>query len=897
MPYEDNPSLLKSTLDALTPGRFMRESFVTAERPPQRHAGPVSREKVTLGYALLFLVLGAAVAIVLAARPDEQASTLLPEGTYALEEAVDCLGRAGDQIVLSPSRPPERRLRVDGPGGADGVLRIRGATATGTTRCLDDSTVRLSLELEEVSEPPRIKGLLGRQPLELVRAQAAVVKRSGEETFGRLMLAIAAVLLAAKVVGAVIGRAGQPPVMGEVLAGILLGPTLLGWLLPNVKDYLFPADIVPLLTGASQIGLAFYMFLIGLELDPRLLRGRVGQAALISNASIVLPFSMGLVAAIPLFDFFDPPRDYEPFAVFMGVAMSITAFPVLARVLVERRLLKRPVGAMALACAAIDDVTAWTLLAFATALVGSGSGIHVLQVIGLAILFCIAMAFIARPLLGRLSSAYDEAGHIPVAWIGAIFTGVLVSAFVAQRIGIAAIFGAFVMGLIMPRRADLTHDLRTRVDSFVVTVLLPLFFVVTGLKTDVGSLDTAKLWLIALGLIGIAIFGKWVGAMAAARLTGFDLRESAALGALMNTRGLTELIVLNIALELDVITKPLFTMLVIMALVTTFMAAPALRLIDPRGILSAPPEEELREAVTVAGVAPERSILVAPLDAKNLEALLAVAVPLARSAPPRELILAELLRPPPSAIGLSAGERELRRAAAELEARRAALLGEGVPSRAAAFISADRGSDLVRLAAENEVDLVLVEGRRPLLGGEVPRGEVGTVLDKAVCDVAVLVERKGMPVVDADHPVVVPFGGAEHDWAALELGAWVAGVRGAAVRLVGTSGADDDRGDPSRALARAALAVQQLAGVSTQPVLVEPGREGLMRAAVDAGLLVVGLSDRWRQEGLGPLRLAIARTAPAPTIFVRRGQRPGALAPRDDMTRFTWSIVPAAAPR
>jgi Kef-type K+ transport system membrane component KefB len=621
---------------------------------------------------------------------------------------------------------------------------------------------------------------------------------------------------------------------------------------PEFKDYLFPSDIVRLLGGASQIGLAFYMFLIGLELDPKLLRGRVAQAALVSNASIVLPFAMGLCVAIPLFDFFDPDRSYVPFAVFMGVSMSITAFPVLARLLVERRLLRRPVGAMALACAAIDDVTAWTLLAFATAIVGSGSGIGALQVIALAILFCVVMAFVA------------------------------------------AIFGAFVMGLIMPRRADLTHDVRMRLDSFVVTVLLPLFFVVTGLRTDVGSLDSVTLWLITLGLVAIAVFGKWAGAMAAARLTGFDLRESAAIGALMNTRGLTELIVLNIGLELGVVTPTLFTMLVLMALVTTFMAAPALRLIDPRGILSAPAEEELREAAPVAATVPERSILVAPLDVKNLESLLAVAVPLARSTPRRELILAELLTPPPSAMGLSAGERELSQAAAELEARRAQLLEEGVPSRAVAFISADRGRDLVRLASENEVDLVLVEGRRPLLGGGVPRGEVGVVLDRAPSDAAVLVEREGTPVVDAEHPVVVPFGGAEHDWAALELGAWVAGVQGASVRLLGAAGEDGDRGDASRTLARAALAVQQLAGVSTQPVLAEPGREGLLRGAEGAGLLVIGLSDRWRKEGLGPLRLAIAETAPAPTIFVRRGERPGALAPRDDMTRFTWSLVPGS---
>jgi Kef-type K+ transport system membrane component KefB len=579
----------------------------------------------------------------------------------------------------------------------------------------------------------------------------------------------------------------------------------------------------------------------------------------------------------------------------------VTAFPVLARILIERRMLRRPVGALAMAGAAIDDVTAWSLLALATAFAGTGSTSTAVRVVALAALFSAAMLLVGRRLLGRLSTAYDEAGHLPAAWIGIIFVGILLSAYTSQLIGIAPIFGAFVMGVIMPRRADLTEDVTRRLEDFVVTVLLPLFFVVTGLRTEIGLIDRPQLWALTALLILVAIVGKWAGALAAAKLGGMTWRESTAIGALMNTRGLTELIVLNIGLELGVISPALFTMLVLMALVTTFMAGPALRLIDPRGTLSAPPEEEVRRAQSVEdlGVAvarPERSIVAAPLDEQNLDPLLALAEPLARSQPQRELIMLRLVVPGRLVTGLALDDRDLQRANAELVARREQLVERGVAARAVAFTSPDPGRDLVRLTTEEPVDLLLVDGRRPLLGEGVPRGAVGTALEHAPCDVAVLVERAGrLPDVGPGRPVVVPFGGAEHDWAALELGAWLASALAAPLRLLGAT-ADLQRGerDASRLLANASLVLQQFAGVAAEPVLVQPGRAGILEAAEGAGLLVVGLSERWRQEGLGPVRSAIARSAPAPTLFVRRGTRAGALAPRTDLTRFTWSAAGAS---
>ena len=501
------------------------------------------------------------------------------------------------------------------------------------------------------------------------------------------------------------------------------------------------------------------------------------------------------------------------------------------------------------------------------------------------------MVFGARRLLARAATAYDEAGRVPVGWIMAIFAGVLISAYLTEEIGVAVIFGAFVMGAVMPRHAGLTEDVTRRVEDFVVVLLLPLFFTYTGLRTNMLLLDSWPLVALTLVLLVVAIVGKFGGTVLAARVTGLSWKESGVLGALMNTRGLTELIVLNLALEKGVISPALFAALVIMALITTFMAGPALRLLDPRNEFGAPVEEELevakRESHADSPVpVPEHSILVAPQTDSALAQLLALAEPLAQSEPRRELIIARVLRPPRSAGvrgGLQTEQRLLTDASNAAAKARLDLLQRGVAARSVALTSARPGQDLVKLSAAEEVDLVLVDGRRPLLGVGVPRGDVGALLRESPADVAVLVAREqGVVLPGPDKPVLVPFGGAEHDWAALELGAWLAAATKAPLQLLGTA-------EGQRSLANASLLVQRFAGVTAEPVLAEPGEAGVEEAAKGAGLLVVGLSERWRQEGLGPTRSDIARTAPAPIVFVRRGTRPGALAPRTDVTRFAWS--------
>ena len=872
-------------------------------------AQPSVRRRLLIGY----VVLGAVVATViggslflgarLTAPAPESTTQVAPPaaGSYEVRtDAASCFPAEERERVLELERESEAFiLRI---GESDFPASWDGERLNATVGCPTGGSADVAVRAVRQEAWTTLIGTID-------GADFVAVTRplSGEETFGRLMLAIAIAILVARVLGALVARVGQPRVMGEVLGGILLGPSLVGMLFPQVQAAVFPPQIVPLLGGAADIGLAFYMFLIGLELNPGLLRGRIAQAAFISNASVLVPMALGSVLALALFPEFGV-GGFLPFALFMGVAMSITAFPVLARILTERRMLRRPVGATGLAAAAVDDVSAWTLLALASAAAVSTSAGGAVRVILLAALFSAAMFLLARPLLRRVGVAYEEVGMLPQVWLGVVFVGVLMSAYLASAIGVAAIFGAFIMGMIMPRRADLTRDLTERIESFVVIVLLPLFFVVTGLRTQVGLLDRWELWAVTLGIIVVAIVAKWGSAMFAARFVGWRTRDAAAIGALMNTRGLTELIVLNIGLDLGVIGQELFAMLVLMALATTLMTGPALRLLDPRGELSAAPGEEVDDALTDARPEPDQtearqgSVLVAPQDAKNFDALLRIAEPAARAGTGREVILGLLLPASALSAGVERDEARQRTASLELERHRSLLIAHGVASRAVTYISPDFARDLVRLTTEHPVDLLIVDGQRPLVGEPVPRGPILSILADVPCDVAVVIDRSDVvPQARDDAAVVVPFGGADHDWAALEIAALVAGSIGAPMKLVGASSSAEAGHDASGLLASAASAVQQLSGVRAEPVLVEPGPQSILSVAQGARLLVIGLSERWREEGLGEVRAFVARNADAPTVFVRSGGERSFLRTTSGATKVAWSRVaarqgPASAP-
>jgi Kef-type K+ transport system membrane component KefB len=401
-------------------------------------------------------------------------------------------------------------------------------------------------------------------------------------TLALLLAQIAAILVLSRALGYVMRGLGQPLVMAEMVAGILLGPSLFGQLAPQAFVALFPPASLSVLKTISQLGLVLFMFVIGLELDPKLLRDRRGASVLISNVGILVPFALGLGAAFALHSHYATAGvAFLPFALFMGTAMSVTAFPVLARILQSNGLMQSRVGTIALACAAVDDATAWCLLAFVVAIARARGMGEVALTISLTIAFVLAMFFVARPLLRRLGDRVAARGDIVSAEVALLLLALLASAGVTELIGIHALFGAFLFGAMLPKEGDLAKLMIEKLEVVAVYLLLPLFFAYSGLNTRIGLVNSSGDWLVVLGMVALATVGKFGGSALAARATGLNWREASAIGVLMNTRGLMELIVLNVGMELGVISPTMFTMLVIMALVTTFATTPILRWINP----------------------------------------------------------------------------------------------------------------------------------------------------------------------------------------------------------------------------------------------------------------------------------------------------------------------------
>lgn len=398
-----------------------------------------------------------------------------------------------------------------------------------------------------------------------------------------LLAQIATILLVSRGLGLLLRPLGQPLVIAEMLAGIALGPSLFGALFPGASAALFPAPSLATLKTLSQLGLVLFMFLVGLELDPKLLRGRQRASVMISHSSIVLPFVLGAGAAWWLYAAYAPKGvAFLPFALFLGTAMSVTAFPVLARILDERGLLRSRIGAIAIACAAVDDVTAWCLLAFVVAMARSHGLLDALPTIGLSLAFTLAMLLLARPVLQRLAERVQhKRGSLTPGVVAAVLFLLLLSSALTELIGIHALFGAFVFGAVLPKDSGLSKALASKLESVAVLLLLPLFFAFSGLRTRIGLVNGAGQWLVVAALIGLATLGKFGGSALAARLTGLRWREASAIGVLMNTRGLMELIVLNVGMDLGVISPTLFAMLVLMALVTTIATTPILRWVYP----------------------------------------------------------------------------------------------------------------------------------------------------------------------------------------------------------------------------------------------------------------------------------------------------------------------------
>jgi Kef-type K+ transport system membrane component KefB len=407
-------------------------------------------------------------------------------------------------------------------------------------------------------------------------------------------LHVMATLVAVILLGTILGRAcrwvGQPPVIGEVVAGIVLGPSLLGAVWPDGMHFLIPSSaadpngqVPAAIKAVATIGVVLYMFLVGLELNAARLKDQAHSAVAVSHASIVLPFVLGAALALALYKTLAPAGvPFTHFALFMGVAMSITAFPVLARILTDRQMERTELGTVALGCAAADDVTAWCLLALIVG-VARAEVSGVLATAAQALAFVAVMLLVVRPLVARLSARLDAStGPLPPLVVSGTFAAVLASAMTTEAIGIHALFGAFLMGAIVPHDGRLAREFAAKLKDPVTVLLLPAFFAYTGMRMQIGLVSSGTDWLWCAAIVLVATLGKFGGAMLAARLTGQSWRDAAALGALMNTRGLMELIVLNIGLDLGVISPTLFAMMVIMALVTTAMTSPLVARLAPR---------------------------------------------------------------------------------------------------------------------------------------------------------------------------------------------------------------------------------------------------------------------------------------------------------------------------
>ncbi len=700
-----------------------------------------------------------------------------------------------------------------------------------------------------------------------------------------LLIDLAIIILAARACGWLARKVGQPSVIGEIAAGIVLGPTLLGRLFPSLPGQLFPAEVP--LKQFADVGLIFFMFLVGLELDTKLMRQEGRRALQISLSGVILPLVLGMLVALPLAAVnngglfsaeegaISPPSTVN-FALFLGAALCITAFPILARILVETGLYKAPVGAAALCAAAVDDAIAWILLAGVVGLTRTGSPLAALPTFLLTIVFVGFMATAGRWALEKLAKRYDETGRLSVDQVALIVAGTLLSAFVTERIGIHAIFGAFIFGAIMPKRSGMTHELTDKIEDFTVIVLLPIFFAVTGLRTNLLALNSLSLlgWTVVLVLV--ATIGKLVGCGLAARFTGSTWRDSLVVGALMNARGLTQLVILTIGRDLGVLSDRTFAMMVIVALATTVMAAPIVNRLVSRDQLVG---ELVGPASAHAQGTPVARILVAIGNPLNAPRIVDAAIRMLGTRRPAELLFVRLIpttRAPEFRTGLLEVESQVEAAVESMRPLVAQAEATGVAARPISFLTDDVGGDLARIAADQGCETILLGWHRASLAHNIIQALVHRVFALARCDVAVFVDRAGRGIATADgdeRGVVVPLTGGEHDAAALRVGAALAAQSGASVRLVGWVGPQPGQRATaaSEALAGAADRLRQESGGWVVPVFAEGDASvAAIEESTTAAVAVLPVGADWRTAtDFGEPTADLAERLACPTLVIR----------------------------
>lgn len=561
-----------------------------------------------------------------------------------------------------------------------------------------------------------------------------------------ILIQIIVVIGFSRLMGAACRLIQQPLVIGEIIAGILLGPSLLGLIAPDFQGWLFPATTLPYLNILSQIGLIFFMFLIGLELNPKYLSGQLETAILTSHVSILVPFSLGSLLALMLYPLVsNGDVSFTAFALFLGAAMSITAFPVLARIITENNLQGTKLGTLALTCAAVDDVTAWCLLALAIAVARTGTIVGALPTIILSVVYIAFMATLGRKALKTLLIHYKRSGRLSQLTLAGIYMAIVISALITELIGIHFIFGAFLLGAIMPKNAGLVNELAEKTEDFILIFLLPIFFAYSGLRTEIGLLNRPELWLLCGAVLIVAIAGKYFGTYVAARVSGINNRDASALGWLMNTRGLTELIVLNIGLSLGVITPLLFTMLVIMALVTTFMTSPLLEWAYPKDKIRLDIVEQESPALTVANNQPIYRVLVPVANPLTQKGLLTVAAAIAGSGPAivHPLNLIEFQEDYQFASTPDQANRLIRKRREALEDLIATLEPPEIRTNIHPIVTIanDVAHETAQIAIADKADLIIVGWHRSAFVDNRLGGRVGKILNNSPADVAVFVNK------------------------------------------------------------------------------------------------------------------------------------------------------------
>ena len=645
-----------------------------------------------------------------------------------------------------------------------------------------------------------------------------------------LLLQVALILTLGRVMGTLALRLRQPKVVGEMLAGIMLGPSLLGWFAP----WVFPSASIPLLNVLAQMGVILFLFLIGLELDVQQIRQRGRAVLLISQASILVPFAGGALLCWYLYTqlFAQVPHRFATIALFMGAAMSITAFPVLARILSERGLTRSSLGSIAIACAAVVDVLGWCALAFVVAYAraqGWGPG---LITGGLASLYVLVMLYLVKPQLNRLETLYERPGQSSQTVLAMVLVLAIVSAAATEWIGIHALFGAFLMGVVMPKGARFSRMVREKLEDLTVIFLLPIFFAYAGLRTQIGLLASGHLWLLTGLIIAVACLGKFGGSALAARLSGLNWREASAIGVLLNTRGLMELVILTIGLDMGVITPTVFAMMVIMALVTTAMTTPVLHWVYPRRMFETTPVDEHTAAV-------EFGVLI-PISRPESGPALARIASLLGNGKSQVKIYGLTLQRPAELETFGYGLQEESPAQQVLGPLLQQASDLKVPVEQISFPSRDVPSDIARVARAKRIDLVMMGFHKPVIGNAILGGTVHRVLTGTDADVAILVDR-GLP---SAMRILVPYQGSPNDRLAVELAGRLATSPGVTVTILHVVAEPQKRAGTGPSITRKNFpgSVQVLVVEGMTPVQAVLGQSG------EFDLALIGLSEEWGLE-------------------------------------------------